>query len=442
QNVQDTEWRYRVVLSASSSFIVIFFLVVFGLTITALVYKFLWGNLRRVEKKQIRIILMGATLMVLISLGTNLLPPLFNIKTFPMTSLFTSIFVIFVAYAIVKYKFLALSPEIIAENILNTMKDSVIIVNEKEDIVNVNKSTLDLLGYKKEDLMNFSLNRIIELPEIEKRDDKKVFESSKFKEINTNNGLDDVEVEFLNKDGETIPMNVSISIMYDNNNLEGFVLVARDLTEIKKSLEEKKVLLREIHHRVKNNLQLISSLLNLQSEQGKDEHVTEMFRESQNRIKLMASLHEHLYQSKDLAKIDFGEYIKDLTSNLFHSYKIDPNTITLKINIHYFFMDVNTTLACSLIVNELVSNSLKHAFPSGRKGKVIVDFRLDGSIYELIVSDNGVGFPRELDFRNTKTLGLQLVNIFVRQLKGKIKLDRTTGTKFIITFEYIRRKGV
>jgi len=236
-------------------------------------------------------------------------------------------------------------------------------------------------------------------------------------------------------------MGVSTSAMYDNNkNLEGILLVARDLTEVKKSLREKEMLLREIHHRVKNNLQLISSLLDLQSEQIKNKDPMEMFRESQNRIKLIASLHEKLYQSKNISKINFEEYIQDLITNLFHSYKINPDAITFKTNIQNIFLDVDTTLTCSLVINELVSNSLKHAFPLGRKGEINIDFRLDGDIYKLVVRDNGVGFPDKLDFRNTKTLGLQLVNLFVQQLKGNIELERIDGTKFIITFNYIRNR--
>ena len=441
QNVKETEWGYRVVLSSSSFFIIIWFLFIIGLTNINLAYTYLRGNLHRIEKKQIKFFWFSSILVVLVSLGTNVMPPLYNYGMFPMTSLFTTVFIFFIAYAIIRYKFLAPSPTIIAENILDTMKDSVIVVNEKEGIVNVNKSTLKLLGYNKKELLNFSLKQIIKSPELEKKDSENIFESKVFDRFFTNNKLEDIEAEFINKEGKTIPINISASLMYDNSkNLEGIVLVARDLTETKKSLKEKEVLLREIHHRVKNNLQLISSLLDLQSEQIENKDVMEMFRESQNRIKLMASLHEQLYQSKNLVKINFGEYVQSLTTNLFYSYKINPNVVSLEVNIPDIFMDVDTTLACSLIVNELVSNSLKHAFPSGEKGEIIIDLRLEDNTYKLIVSDTGVGFPEELDFRNTKTLGLRLVNIFVRQLKGNIKLDRIGGTKFIITFEYIRIK--
>jgi len=328
-----------------------------------------------------------------------------------------------------------------ADAIVDTMSDLLIVIDKNEKIVNVNKSTLKRLGYHKEELMNFSLKQIIKLPEPEERDSKKVFEPKVWNRLITERKIENMDGEFVNNAGKTIPMSVSASAMYDSNrNLEGIVLVARDLTEIKKAIKEKEVLLKEVHHRVKNNLQFISSLLNLQSKQIKNKHVMEMFRESQNRIKLMASLHEKLYQSKNLAKINFGEYIQSLIINLFHSYKINPDAIALKINTHDIFMDVELTLPCSLIINELVSNSLKHAFPSGEKGEIIIDFRLEDNTYTLIVSDTGVGFPKNVDFQNTKTLGLQLVNMFIQRLKGNIKLNRIGGTKFIITFEYIGRK--
>lgn len=441
QDVHYSEWGYRLPISPSYFFIAIWFLVITGLIFSYLIYKYFWGDNSDIEKKQIKLVLIGAILMVITAVVTNILPPLFNLNIFPMTSLFTSIFVVFVSYTILKYKFLSLSIAMIAENIINMMKDSLIVIDQNENIVNVNKSTLDILGYHKKELINSSLNQIVKLPELGERKDKKIFESNAFKKLFTDNGPEDVEVEFLPKNGKTIPMDISVSIIYNNKkNVEGIAIVARDLTEIKKSLKEKEVLLREIHHRVKNNLQFISSLLHLQSEQIENKDIKEMFKESQNRIKLMANLHEQLYQSKSLAKINLGEYIQSLTTNLFHSYKINPAVITLKINIPDIFMDVDNTLLCSLIVNELVSNSLKHAFPAGKKGEIIIDFHLEDNTHKLTVSDTGVGFPKDVDFRNTKTLGLQLANIFVQQLEGAIKLDRTEGAKFIITFQYIRRK--
>ena len=439
QDVQISEWGYRVILSGSTDFVVFWFLFCGFCALYTLSHKYYEKTISTVEKKQIKFMLMGLLLIFALSLGTNLIPPLFNISLFPMTSISLALFSFMTAYSLIKYKLMKLTTAETADAVVDTMIDSLIVVDGNENIVNVNKSTIKLLGYNRKELLNSPLTHIIKLSNIEKRDGKKFFESNFFDGLLTNDRLKDIEIEFLNKAGKTIPMSVSASVMYDNNrNLEGIVLVARDLTEVKKSLKEKELLLREIHHRVKNNLQLVSSLLDLQSEHIKNKQVIGMFKESQNRIKLMATLHEQLYQSDNLIEINFGECIQRLTTNLFCSYRIDPDAITPKINIQEIFMDIDKILLCSFIINELVSNSLKHAFPAGRKGKIIINFRLDDNMYRLIVGDTGVGFPKEVDFRNTKTLGLQLVNMFVQQLKGNIKLDRTGGTKFMITFEHVK----
>ena len=209
--------------------------------------------------------------------------------------------------------------------------------------------------------------------------------------------------------------------------------------QIKASLQEKEVLLKEIHHRVKNNLQVIYSLLRLQSAHIKDKHDLEIFKESQNRVMSMAFVHEKLYQSEDLAMIDFAEYTRKLATSLFHSYAAYPEIIALEINVEDVFLGIDNAIPCGLIINELVSNCLKHAFPRGKKGKIRVELRSDkdlhaGDKFILTVSDDGIGFPKDLDFRNADTLGLQLVTTLVKQLKGTIELDRDGGTEFKITF--------
>lgn len=245
--------------------------------------------------------------------------------------------------------------------------------------------------------------------------------------------------------------------------------------QIKASLNEKEVLLKEIHHRVKNNLQVISSLLNLQSKYIGDEEVLSIFRESQNRVKSMSLVHEELYRSKDLARIDFAEYVRSLVNNLFRSYGTNSCDIIPKIDVVNVFLDVNTAIPCGLIINELVSNSLKYAFPSipvqdryeSKKGEIKISLRriddlkpkpqdmesnttsksanggnscnrnsrdIDSKI-ELIVNDNGMGIPEDIDFRDTKSLGLQLVNTLTSQIDGTIELNRENGTEFRIRFE-------
>ncbi|MDD4810807.1 MAG: histidine kinase dimerization/phosphoacceptor domain -containing protein [Methanobacterium formicicum] len=205
--------------------------------------------------------------------------------------------------------------------------------------------------------------------------------------------------------------------------------------KLKKSLTEKEVLIKEIHHRVKNNLMVISSLLNLQSQYIKDEEALDIFRESQNRARSMALIHERLYQSPDLKRIDFGDYIQTLSNDLFHSCITDFSRVKLNINVENLMVDINTTVPLGLIVNELVTNSMKHGLAGKAEGEINIGFHKKGDEFVLVVEDTGVGFPDDVDFRNTSTLGLQLVNNLTTQINGKIELNRDNGTKFTITFK-------
>jgi PAS domain S-box-containing protein len=204
--------------------------------------------------------------------------------------------------------------------------------------------------------------------------------------------------------------------------------------QIKASLREKDVLLQEIHHRVKNNMQIISSLIKLQSRHIKDEQALETFMSTQNRVLSMAIIHDRLYRSKDFARVDFAEYALSLANHLFSVYGIDLSTTKLKTDIKDIFLDINTAIPCGLIINELVSNSLKHAFPDSKKGEIKITMRaLNKKEIELTVTDNGIGLPKDIDIRKTESLGLHLVTILAEdQLHGKIKLDRTEGTSFQI----------
>ena len=209
--------------------------------------------------------------------------------------------------------------------------------------------------------------------------------------------------------------------------------------QLKASLKEKEVLLKEIHHRVKNNLQIISSLLNLQSDYIHDQQALGMFKESQNRIKSMTLIHEKLYQSPDLARIEFAQYLPDLTAQLFRSYGVNPDAITLKVNVEEISLGIDTAIPCGLLISELVSNSLKHAFGVSQEGEIHIDFRRDNdNKLTLMVSDNGVGFPKDIDFRHTESLGLQLVNTLAEQLEGTLELHSQGGTTFKLTFAELK----
>ena len=241
-------------------------------------------------------------------------------------------------------------------------------------------------------------------------------------------------------DGSEFPAEVLLNAM-EINELKIIQAVVRDITDrkrdedvIKASLAEKEVLLKEIHHRVKNNLQVISSLLKLQSRYIQDSRVSEMLKESQNRVRSMALVHEQLYQSKDLSNIDFAEYIQNLAHNLFQAYEINAQGIKLETNITQCSLNIDTAVPCGLIINELVTNALKYAFIGQIKGKINIDFTLDNRVCVLTVRDTGIGFPQDLDYRKARTLGLRLVGSLVKQIRGKIELLETAGTTFKITF--------
>jgi two-component sensor histidine kinase len=206
--------------------------------------------------------------------------------------------------------------------------------------------------------------------------------------------------------------------------------------EIKLSLREKEVLLKEIHHRVKNNLQIITSLLNLQSAQIKDPDAFGMFRESQARVRSMALIHEKLYQSKDLARIDFDSYVRDLLVYLFRSYAVNPDQIRPEIQEHSMFLGIDTAIPCGLIISELVTNALKYAFPDGKRGslRLGVGPEDDGHL-TLEVSDTGAGFKPGFNWRESDSLGLQLVSTLTAQLHGLVNVHSdASGTSFKITF--------
>ncbi|WP_319406906.1 sensor histidine kinase [uncultured Desulfosarcina sp.] len=204
--------------------------------------------------------------------------------------------------------------------------------------------------------------------------------------------------------------------------------------KLRQSLAEKESLLKEIHHRVKNNLQIVSSLLYLQEDYMKDAKGVEILRESQNRVKSMALIHEQLYGTSDLAKIDFGHYIKGLTANLFDAYGIDPTRIRLNVRADDIALGVDMAVPCGLIINELVSNALKHAFLPDASGTIDIVIRtLDGGRVEIGVADDGIGLVEPPADVGKKSLGLRLIDTLTTQMDGTLAIKTENGTRFSIT---------
>ena len=202
---------------------------------------------------------------------------------------------------------------------------------------------------------------------------------------------------------------------------------------IQENLNEKEVLLKEVHHRVKNNLQVITSLLNLQMSQSKDQGLIDGLRESQGRVRAMALIHEKLYQSEDIAKIDFSIYLNSLTNALSSTYRINPEKISIQVIVKDVFLGLDTAIPCGLIVNELVSNSIKYAFPGENTGTISIACNVGkDELLSLIVQDDGIGLPEEKHGSSQNTLGLKLVNSLVKQIDGDLTMVNGKGTKFEI----------
>ena len=211
--------------------------------------------------------------------------------------------------------------------------------------------------------------------------------------------------------------------------------------KLRVSLREKEVLMREIHHRVKNNLQVIASLCRLQSRYVGKKSPEEIFSESQNRILSMALVHEKLYQSHDLANIECKPYIDGLVSHLLQSFGVGQSRVTMEKTVDRVLLPLDLAIPCGLIVNEILSNCLKHAFPDGCKGLVRLSLAQVGEAIELVIADNGVGLPENVAFRGTQTLGLRLIDTLVKQLQGFVTVQRSRGTTFHIKFPIRMRTG-
>ncbi|MCK9151859.1 sensor histidine kinase [Methanobacterium alcaliphilum] len=208
---------------------------------------------------------------------------------------------------------------------------------------------------------------------------------------------------------------------------------------LKKSLNEKEIMLKEIHHRVKNNLQIVSSLISLQSNNVSSEEDLELFKKSRDRIKSMSMIHENLYQSDNLAQINFNNYLQTMTQQLLVSYDLHGK-LDYNLDCDDVYLGIETAIPCGLLVNEIISNSMKHAFPEGESGLITVQLKSLPDKYQLIISDNGVGLPENLDLKNCNSLGLQLVQNLSKQINGELDIKNNQGTQFKIEFNELEYK--
>lgn len=329
-------------------------------------------------------------------------------------------------------------------SIFHSEKDAILVFDaETLKFFEVNDAALDLYGYTQEEFLKLIPTDISAEPEASNKAVKKLANHLPI------GNVADFERKHKRSDG-TIFLAEIISSAFILDGRKMICNIMRDITERKRAenqiqfaLKEKEVLLREIHHRVKNNMQVISSLLRLQSANIREKQYVDMLKDSQSRIKSMALVHEKLYQSENFAEVDFNEYTKALVNSLFRSYGADPVKIALRVEVDDVSLELDRAIPCGLIINELVSNALKYAFPEDREGEIRVTL---GSTkedeFKLTVSDNGAGMPEQIDFRNTETLGLHLVTILAEdQLYGNIELNRIGGTNYYIKFKQSREKA-
>ncbi len=315
-----------------------------------------------------------------------------------------------------------------------------------------NPAYLEIYDISQEDLIGKTNNELGMDPE------KVKFWDRHYENIFATGKPETMEFHHTSPQGKECYFNTRIVPEFVDGEVTSVLAISRDITERKMTEEamEKmdKIRIKEIHHRIKNNLQVISSLLSLEAERFSDAKMLEAFRESQGRVTSMALIHEELYKGDEIENLDFAAYLRKLTSNLFGSYSLRKDNVSVRLDLEHVYLDMDIAIPLGIIVNELVSNALKHAFPAGRKGEIHITLcktgafadiydthypnphymEKSGSHYMLTVSDNGKGIPEGIEFQNADSLGLQLVNILVEQIDGCIELKKNSGTEFTIWF--------
>ncbi len=318
--------------------------------------------------------------------------------------------------------------------VVSRTDNAVLIADPEGQVEWVNDGFIRLFGIPKEKLIDKKLSEINvyekidhEISEAIKNQHSRIFESN----VNTNGD-------------ENLWISSTLTPIYDEEGpLKKLVVVDTDITagkkmqqQIESSLKEKDVLLKEIHHRVKNNLQIIISLLNLQSGYIKDEATLKAVKEGQNRVRSMALVHEKFYQSDKISEIDFAEYIEKLCHFLYQSYGDKTDRIELQIKGDHIELDMDTAMPCGLLINEIVSNAYKYAFPDQNKGIIMIELKKTNGTMTLKVHDNGIGLPENFDVEKSESLGMQLIQALTSQLDGELKVSHENGTTFEVSFPY------
>jgi PAS domain S-box-containing protein len=320
------------------------------------------------------------------------------------------------------------------DDVLDSMAEMLFVVDESNRIEHVNLAAMERLGFTKSDLQGRFLDDLLLGDAPLPSPDDTVFRRT--------GSVTQIERHMQTQDGDTLPVLVSRSLLRGSPaDAPDIVCVAQDISarkqaeeQLRASLDEKEVLLREIHHRVKNNLQVIASLLHVQAKKVEDENARRLFSESQDRIRSMAFIHERLYQSEGLSQVNFSAYLDRLTEHLYRSHGVALRDVTCELDSEDAILSVDRAIPAGLIVNELVSNALEHAFPDERDGVITVAFSTSEDHGCLRISDNGVGVDDTDAMERDQTLGLRLVKGLVRQLRGNMEINGSGGLTYTINF--------
>ena len=318
--------------------------------------------------------------------------------------------------------------------VVSRTDNAVLIASPDGQVEWVNDGFIQIFGIPKEKLIDKKLSEINVYTNI----DKEIREAIKYRHSRN------FESNVTTYNVQNLWISSTLTPIYDEAGaLKKLVVVDTDITagknmqkQIEASLKEKDVLLKEIHHRVKNNLQIIISLLNLQSGYIKDEATLKAVKDGQSRVRSMALVHEKFYQSDELSEIIFSEYIEKLCHFLYQSYGDKTDRIELQIIGDRIGLDMDTAMPCGLLVNEIVSNAYKYAFPGNEKGKILIELKKTNGKMKLLVQDNGVGFDEDFSLEKSESLGMQLIQALTSQLDGELKVSFENGTSFEISFPY------
>ncbi len=323
------------------------------------------------------------------------------------------------------------------KELLESAPDAIIIVDDRGRIVLANSQAEKIFGWTRSELVGGELEMLLPARHQKSHVGRRM---QYFREPSVRPMGSALELSGQRKNGEEFPVEVSLSPLYTEDG-QFAISAIRDVTErkraeerIRASLREKEVLLKEIHHRVKNNLQIISSILNLQADAIEDVKTRQIFDDSRSRIRSIALVHERLYESKNLEQVDFRDYVLGLLEDIFHTFGVDRDRISVELNVPSIVLNIDKVVNCGLIVNELVSNAIKYAFAGRSEGKLSISLGEHGDELQLVIKDDGVGLPAGFAKGSGKSLGLTLVEGLAKELDGRFEIASREGTVMTVSF--------